>query len=327
MMYDAWWYFSAEHDDEPGAAEPSSAIEEAEQDRRDGQQLGGNNHVTVADSSVTTGNGLQSGEPEDQSDDETRFRPVLSSEQRAKPHRNHLKNAIHRGCRGLQSLPTTLNACPRYYYYHHHRHAANASPSPSHPAEAALSQSRQAAWMDICLMHGWGMVSIALMLTPSIFNPRMLCCNALPHWNGSAWPVLNSSILTLALSWVWCCMLVHAFGLHKLALCTSMHSVTRVMLAYANLGVACPLPPIFMPRAVASGLGICLGLFLALCVAQVHAASAFFDTSDFYMNHAWAQWVVMLGMRHTLFRASAWMYKSAALANHPRGGGGETKED
>jgi hypothetical protein len=88
------------------------AIEEAEQDRRDGQQLGGNNHVTVADSSVTTGNGLQSGEPEDQSDDETRFRPVLSSEQRAKPRRNHLKNAIHRGCRGLQSPPTTLNACP-----------------------------------------------------------------------------------------------------------------------------------------------------------------------------------------------------------------------
>jgi hypothetical protein len=97
--------------------------------------------------------------------------------------------------------------------------------------------------------------------------------------------------------------------------------------AYANLGVACPLPPIFMLRAVASCLGICLGLFLALCVAQVHAASAFFDTSDFYMNHAWAQWVVMLGMRHTLFRAAAWMYKSAVLANHWQGGGGETKED
>lgn len=124
----------------------------------------------------------------------------------------------------------------------------------------------------------------------------------------SAWPVLNSSLLMMGLSWTCCCGLQFAFGLHRLALCTAMHSVVRIMLAYAGMCATCPMPPVFMPGAVASGMGMLVGVVL-LCISHflVHAPLDLFDTEEFYMNHAWAYLFVLLAMRHTVFRAATWL--------------------
>lgn len=175
-----------------------------------------------------------------------------------------------------------------------------------------------AAWMDICTLHMVGMASLLLMLIPSIANQSMLACNAIPQVNASAWPVLNSGLCILGISWTWCCAMHFWLGLPRLALCTAMHSVARIMLAYACTAVSCPLPPIFMPGAVASGMGVFVGVQL-LCISHMHSSRQevtgegkmqvqIFDTAEFYMNHAWACAVVLFGIRHLAFRGVVWMH-------------------
>jgi hypothetical protein len=159
-------------------------------------------------------------------------------------------------------------------------------------------------WMDICTMHLIGLAALVLMLLPSIVNQSMLASNTLRSVNSTAWPVLNSSLCALGASWTWCCALQFAMGLPRLALCTGMHSVARILVAYACAASSCPLPPIFMPRTVASGLALFVGGLL-LYVSHMH--TSFFDTEAFYMNHAWACAVVLLCMRHTAFRLSVWV--------------------
>ena len=174
------------------------------------------------------------------------------------------------------------------------------------------------AWMDICTMHMVGMASLVFMLLPSIANQSMLACNAIPQVNASAWPVLNSGLCILGISWTWCCAMHFSLGMPMLALCTGMHSVGRIMLAYACTALSCPLPPIFMPGAVASGMALFVGFHL-LFISQMHHGIQqdtakkghghvqIFGTADFYMNHAWACVCVLLCIRHLAFRGVLWM--------------------
>ena len=71
--------------------------------------------------------------------------------------------------------------------------------------------------------------------------------------------------------------------------------------------MSCPMPPVFMPAVAGSGMGIGIG-FLVLFVSHMLArqSRAIFDTQAFYMNHAWAGCVVLLAVRHVLFRAAVW---------------------
>jgi hypothetical protein len=177
-----------------------------------------------------------------------------------------------------------------------------------------------AVWTDICTMHLVGMAGLTIMLLPSIFNQSMLACNAIQGVKSSAWPVLNSSLCILGISWTWCCAMNFVLGLPRLALCTAMHSVGRIMLSYASTSISCPLPPIFMPGAVASGLGVFVGALL-LCISHVHGGAVsnteesfkangrmVFNTQEFYMNHAWACVCILMCMRHTVFRVGMCMH-------------------
>jgi hypothetical protein len=180
-------------------------------------------------------------------------------------------------------------------------------------ATAQDERFKHSVWTDVCILHVIGMISVAATLIPSITNPSILACNAISGVNASTWPVLNSSTMMFGISWTCCCVLQFVFGLHKLALCTSMHTVARLMLAYASMALSCPLPPVCMPTAVASGTGMLIGLLL-LFVSQMRNASTLFSTEDFYMNHAWAHWVALLVMRHTVLRLAVCVY--AYVNNH-----------
>jgi hypothetical protein len=167
-------------------------------------------------------------------------------------------------------------------------------------------------WSDACMMHAGGAIAMGLVLLPSIVSPSMLVSNCATQGSsirgarGSAWPVLNSCFLMIGISWTSCCMVYFVLGMPRLALCTAMHSVPAIMLAHAAAAVSCPLPPIYMPRVVSSGIGLLAGALL-LCVSHMHASGATFGTEDFYMCHAWAVCGVLLCMRHTLFRTAVWM--------------------
>ncbi len=117
----------------------------------------------------------------------------------------------------------------------------------------------------------------------------------------TAWPVLNCSLLLAALSLVACRVVFSVLRLPQLALCMAMHASARLMLSFANAAVACPLPPIAMPPVFASGVGVCIGVLL-LAITQMHDACS--NSADFYMDHAWASCVFMMGMRHIVFRAA-----------------------
>ena len=175
-------------------------------------------------------------------------------------------------------------------------------------ASAAAVSSSLPMWSDVCMMHAGGAISMGLVLLPSIFAPSMLVSNcAMPGLaRASAWPVLNSCFLLLGMSWTFCCMVHFVLGLPMLALCTSMHSVPSIMLAYAGAVVSCPLPPVHMPYAVSSGIGLLAGAML-LCVSHMHASSESFGTEDFYMCHSWAMFASLFLMRQTVFRAGVWM--------------------
>lgn len=163
-------------------------------------------------------------------------------------------------------------------------------------------------WNDVCMLHAVGVCGIWCMMLPSIANPSMLACNsAFPAVKRSAWPIVNSSVLIMGISWTCCCILQFVLGMPTLALCTGMHSVLGIMLAYAAMCTTCPLPPIYMPAVVSSGIGLFIG-FLLLCVSHMHTPETrvLFNTESFYMCHAWASCVVLLCMRHTVFRAAVW---------------------
>jgi hypothetical protein len=152
-------------------------------------------------------------------------------------------------------------------------------------------------------MHAIGAVGVGMALLPSLLCSRLqLACNAsIPNLQASAWPLVNSSALMFAISYLCCSWMLHGAGLHELAVCTAMHSVARIILAFVHTALSCPLPPIFMPAAAASGMGLALG---ALVVYAGHATTTTAG-NFFYMNHAWATLVAVLFMRHTVLRAAA----------------------
>ena len=157
----------------------------------------------------------------------------------------------------------------------------------------------EAIWMDVCVMHAVGMLGVLFALLPSVVagGPRLACNAAIPAANASAWPLLNCSALMFGLSWVVCSALQHAAGLPELALCACMHLVARLVAAFADVALSCPLPPIYMPGAAATGMGFALGLLL-LCISQMHAASGGAAWSEgFYMNHLWASCAAVFVVR------------------------------
>lgn len=180
-----------------------------------------------------------------------------------------------------------------------------------HQAELAWARS---VWSNVCIMHAVAFLGIAFMLLPSIFYPSLLPCNAMSGMRATGWPVLNSCGAVTCISLMFCGVLHSVMGLHQLALCTSMHSAVRIMIAYANSAHACPMPPILMPHAFASGIGCVLGILL-LGITQMHQASSVawhgdvlhsgFVPGEFYMHHAWGCGIALLVLRHTAFRAVA----------------------
>lgn len=84
-------------------------------------------------------------------------------------------------------------------------------------------------------------------------------------------------------------------GLPELAACTSMHLVARLLAVFAEVAVACPLPPIYMPSTAATGMGFSLGLLL-LCISQMGGAAGHHH-GTFYMHHMWAGLVAMFVAR------------------------------
>jgi hypothetical protein len=162
--------------------------------------------------------------------------------------------------------------------------------------------------MHICTLHMLGMGGVSLALVPSILaRSSLLACNAaVPNVHASAWPLINTSVLMFCLSWMACSLLHHTCGMHKLALCTSMHMVARLVASFAHMAVACPLPPIFMPAATAAtGMACSMGFVLLFISQGLHDGS--FTSEEFYMHHAWACCVMVLLARHTVFRGAAWV--------------------
>lgn len=177
------------------------------------------------------------------------------------------------------------------------------SPPPSRPP-SEKEPLPPSVWTAIAVFHVIACAGVVLMLLPSIFQPSMLPCNSMSGVRATAWPVLNSCLLLAALSLVACRVVFSVLRLPQLALCMAMHATARLMLSFANAAIACPLPPIAMESTFASGVGVCIGVLL-LTITQMHDAcskQARFDRADFYMNHAWASCVLMMGMRHIVFR-------------------------
>lgn len=177
------------------------------------------------------------------------------------------------------------------------------------PPTSEAPRALDVVWTAICVLHMVACAGIATMLVPSIvlFQPSMLPCNSISGVPpATAWPVINCCLLLAALSLVACRVVLSVLRLPQLALCMAMHATARLMLSFANAAVACPLPPIAMPSAFASGVGVCIGVLL-LVITQMHDACSdpeTFDPADFYMNHAWASCVLMMGMRHIVYRAA-----------------------
>ncbi len=183
------------------------------------------------------------------------------------------------------------------------------------------SFNASAIWTDVCILHGIGMAGVGFALLPSVFAPAsLLACGSLCS---SAWPLIHASALMFCLSLLGCCAIHHVLGMHSLALCTSIHMVPRcvveldsfyliicltfkfhrIMAAFMDVCVGCPMPPIYMPGTAATGIAFGMGLLL-LCVGQMAHHSNTWDTASFYMAHAWACGVAVFVLRHTVLRVA-----------------------
>lgn len=177
-------------------------------------------------------------------------------------------------------------------------------------------------WRNVRIIHSIGAAGILVPLIPSMFGTHRLLSNSIPSVHATVWGVINSCILVLGTSLVTCCSLQFIGDMPQLALCTAMHSVCRIMVAYANMCVDCPLPPIFMPTAVASGMGMGVALLL-LFVGHVDAMGGVEGSEGFYMYHAWACGYMLLMMRQGVFSVAVWpwslthvrMLRRAGLCN------------
>jgi hypothetical protein len=174
-------------------------------------------------------------------------------------------------------------------------------------------------------MHAIGAAGVLIALAPSLVCGRQhLACNiAIPRVHSSAWPLVNSSVAVFGLSFLASSTLLHVAGLQDLAMCMSMHMVARIIAAYVDVVQSCPLPPVFMQGAAASGMGIAMGI-LVLYVGHVEEGA-----KDFYMNHAWACWVAVLLARHTVMRAAAGVLcsmQARVVQRVAMGGGGSGDE-
>ena len=121
---------------------------------------------------------------------------------------------------------------------------------------------RDAIWVDVCAMHAVGLLGVLCALLPSVLLPgvqRQLACNAaIPAVRASAWPLINCCALLFCLSWVACATLQHAAGQPELAMCTAMHLVASLLMAFADVTLCCPLPPVYAPRSVSSMCWLCV---------------------------------------------------------------------
>lgn len=199
-----------------------------------------------------------------------------------------------------------------------------ADPPSVHP------QPHRHAWLNTCILHAMGMAGVGLALIPSILSPAscLACSAGMPQHTSagrrSAWPVLHASVMMFCLSWMLCCAIHYMGGMPKLALCTAMHLVVRVVASFAGTVASCPLPPVASPPAASSTAMACaLGLIL-LFVSQMAADGLVtFTSEEFYMHHAWACCVVAWAARHLILGPAAWVLciwqRAALLAGDVRG--------
>lgn len=171
-----------------------------------------------------------------------------------------------------------------------------------HGEASGSATSAEEAWGHVCAMHVIGASGVGAALLPSLLcsRGRLACNTAIPRVRASAWPIFNSCMGIFGVSFLACCALMHVTGLNDLAMCMCMHTVARIIAAYVEVVQSCPLPPVFMQGAAASGMGIAMGM-LVLYVGHIEVGA-----EDFYMNHAWACWVAVLLVRHTVLRGASW---------------------
>ena len=214
----------------------------------------------------------------------------------------------------------------------------------THTHESAKAEQRNVdehdgadhVWVPVLALHAIGLGGVAFALAPSLFvQEHLLACNAgivatknrQWHTPSACWPLLNSSVLVFCLSLLSCCAIHYVLEMRALALCTAMHLVARIMAAYMDVCMGCPLPPVYMPSTAATGMALCMGLLL-MCISQFgNCGGGGWDTGTFYMNHAWACGVSVLVLRHTVFRGAVWMVGCAQaelLREMVMGVGGET---
>jgi hypothetical protein len=90
----------------------------------------------------------------------------------------------------------------------------------------------------------------------------------------TTWPLLNSCVICFLSSWTVSLFLFLHMGLYKLSVCLSMHLSFRTLVGVWSMLRSCPFAPIFLPRLVAWGVGMSVGLLL-LCISHVYHSIPF----------------------------------------------------
>ena len=78
--------------------------------------------------------------------------------------------------------------------------------------------------------------------------------------------------------------------LHKLALCTAMHSTAGIMCAAAHAAYTFPLAEIFMPKLLCNSMAFGIGLVMYYISYLTRGIE--YTSEEFYMHHAWSAVVI-----------------------------------
>lgn len=146
----------------------------------------------------------------------------------------------------------------------------------------------------------------------------------------TCWPVLMVCILCFLLSWGASLLLYVQLGSYKLALCTSMHMASGILMGLWTMLHRCPLAPVFRPGLVAGGVATGMAMLL-MCISHVYYAIPF-DSLEFYMCHLWAvavccPLVQQVGMGLVVLRLFAPSSKGELLLLAAAGDAGEHDGD
>lgn len=164
-----------------------------------------------------------------------------------------------------------------------------------------------------------GLVMLPVLLIPSFVIPGSSVVPGMSSSSSSSyslskmimyttsWPVLNACMFCFLASWGFChWVLYNQLGLFKLAVVSSMHLAFRIFMGLWSMLYSCPFAPIFLPRVVATGVGVCASLLL-MCIGHVYYAIPY-SSMEFYMCHLWASGVVAPVVQCTVFRCILWVF-------------------